>query len=120
MVKADNFVANADDWDSRKLGQDEASVKRARKSHEESLAEALGLQMISIRFQKQLIEDLKFIATAHNIGYQPLIRDVLSRFVMGEKKAIMREAIERKRLELEQHQQEAELRVKGQKQRKTA
>lgn len=108
MIKTDKFVAGADEWDARKLGRDEASVKRARKSHEVALDDALGLQMISVRLQKQLIQDLKFIATAHGIGYQPLIRDILSRFVTHEKKQIMREVVERHALEQRQKEQEAQ------------
>jgi hypothetical protein len=40
--------------------------------------------MISIRLQKDLIKELKFIAKFHGIGYQPLIRDVLGRFSRHE------------------------------------
>lgn len=120
MVTPDKFAASAEDWETRKLGRDEASVKRVRKSHADALDGALGLQMISLRLQKQMIDDLKFIATAHNIGYQPLIRDILSRFVMGEKKAIIREAIERHNLEQQRMRQEAEAKSKHQRQRKIA
>jgi hypothetical protein len=77
--------------------------------------------MISVRLQKQLISDLKFIATAHGIGYQPLIRDVLSRFVTHEKKQIIREAVERTRLEAEKAEQEARIaQARTTKQRKVA
>ena len=105
MIKAENVTASTNDWDARKLGHDEQHVKRARKSHEEALDEGLGLQMISVRLQKQLIDDLKFIATAHGIGYQPLIRDTLTRFVTHEKKRIIREDLERRELELRQRDQ---------------
>ena len=53
MIKAENVTASTNDWDARKLGHDEQHVKRARKSHEEALDEGLGLQMISVRLQKQ-------------------------------------------------------------------
>jgi hypothetical protein len=108
MTNAENAEAGAPEWDARKLGHDEEFVKRAPKSHEDALDNALGLQMISVRLQKQLISDLKFIATAHGIGYQPLIRDILSRFVTHEKKQIIREAVERRALELKQKEQEAQ------------
>ncbi len=42
--------------------------------------------------QKSLIEDLKHIATLNGIGYQPLIRQILTRFADAEKKRILREA----------------------------
>jgi hypothetical protein len=99
MSHSDKSTANADPWESGKLGRDERFVKRADLSDEDALDESLALQMISIRLQKQLIEDLKFIATAHGIGYQPLMRDVLSRFVIHEKKAIMRNTLDRLELE---------------------
>ena len=57
------------------------------------------MQMISVRLQKSLIEDLKYIAKLNEVGYQPLIRDVLCRFAKNEKKNIMMEILERKQLE---------------------
>ncbi|HET7268314.1 MAG TPA: hypothetical protein VFJ15_09405 [Oleiagrimonas sp.] len=51
--------------------------------------EALELQMISIRLQKALIEDLKAIAKYHRIGYQPMVRDLLNRFVRSEKRTLL-------------------------------
>lgn len=92
-------------WDDGVLGQDEKYVKKASNEEEIKLEDALGLHLISIRLQKQLIEDLKFIATAHGIGYQPLMRDILNRFVVSEKRLIinhvisMKEQEERQRVE---------------------
>jgi len=43
--------------------------------------EAAGLQMISIRLDKTLIEDLKFMGSRRDIGYKPLIRKILDHFV---------------------------------------
>ncbi len=91
-----------DAWDSGELGREAAFAQRVTLSDETSLDEAVGLQMISIRLQKSLIDDLKFIATAHGIGYQPLVRDVLSRFVVHEKNQIIADAINRKKLEQQQ------------------
>lgn len=90
---------DASAWESGELGRDEKFVKKASAAQTEALQNALGLQMISIRLQNQLIDDLKFIATAHGIGYQPLIRDVLLRFVTLEKKQIISDAIKRKKQE---------------------
>lgn len=106
MSKAETHTAT--EWDDGELGRDEKYVKRAGPETESSLEVALGLQMISIRLQKQLIEDLKFIATAHGVGYQPLMRDILNRFVVNEKKLIishiisMKENEEKQQLEEEQ------------------
>ncbi|AWV07217.1 hypothetical protein C9I47_1516 [Lysobacter maris] len=46
----------------------------------------MGLQMISIRLPKVLIEDLKRFAEREGLGYQPLIRRVLMRWVGHEYK----------------------------------
>ncbi|MHB0985959.1 MAG: hypothetical protein ACYC05_10270 [Sulfuricella sp.] len=89
-------------WDDGVLGQDEKYVKKASNEEEIKLEDALGLQMISIRLQKQLIEDLKFIATAHGVGYQPLMRDILNRFVVSEKKQIINHVISMKAQEEKQ------------------
>ena len=51
------------------------------------------MQMISIRLQKKLVEDLKRIAKHYGIGYQPLIRQLLTRFVIAEAKQMMNDAI---------------------------
>lgn len=107
MKKDDLYVANAEEWDSGALGRDESHVKKADASFEKNLDEALGLQMISIRLHKKLLEELKFIAVAHGVGYQPLIKDVLSRFAKSEIQEIIRCTIERKKIEEQKLQKEA-------------
>lgn len=78
-------------WDSRELGADKAHTKVAPAEHAAALDEALGLQSISIRLPKQLIEAYKLIASHHGIGYQPLMRDILQRFVPEGLKEVMDE-----------------------------
>jgi hypothetical protein len=56
-----------------------------------ALDEAAGLQLISIRLQKSLIEDFKMIAGINGIGYESLICQVLKRFAYSEKRRILRE-----------------------------
>ena len=56
--------------------------------------DALGLQMISIRLQRGLLQDLKLIADHHGIGYQPMIRDLLNRFVRSEIRDILRDRLD--------------------------
>lgn len=94
-MKDFEFETSPEDWESRKLG---ASLEHADVVTAELMKEAmdsLNLQMISIRLQKSLIEDLKLIAKANGVGYQPLMRDVLRRFVECEKKQIMRDYLEK-------------------------
>lgn len=75
-------------WEARELGADDAFAVVADPSHEAALDAALGLQSISIRLPKQLIEHYKVIAHFHGVGYQPLMRDVMARFVPGALKEI--------------------------------
>lgn len=86
-------------WDNEELGADEkyvASLTEDELASDEALiGEALGLQPISIRLEKSLIEDFKLIASLHGLGYQTLMRQALKRFADCEKKRILREVAER-------------------------
>jgi hypothetical protein len=85
MQKHIEAVPNPEEpWESGALGRDAAHVVRAPADLKEQIDEALGLQMISIRLQRELIAELKAIAAYRGIGYQPLIRDVLRRFTRSE------------------------------------
>ena len=74
-----------DTWDNRELGAEEKFVRRASSTREKALDENLGLQTISIRLQKNLIENLKELADEDGIGYQPYVRQLLMRHVRSEK-----------------------------------
>lgn len=78
-------------WEEGSLGQEEEFVRVSKNVDDTALNTAAGLQPISIRLQKKLIEDLKMIAEINGIGYQPLIRQVLKRFADAEKRRILRE-----------------------------
>ena len=67
-------------WESGALGTSPATVRLAGKEHDDALDEALGLKAISIRMPISLIETYKLIAHHHGVGYQPLMRDILSRW----------------------------------------
>jgi uncharacterized protein (DUF4415 family) len=75
-------------WEKRALGADEAHVVVAPRQAREALNAASGMQAISIRLPKDLIDACKLIAAFHGLGYQPLMRDVLQRFVASEMKTI--------------------------------
>ena len=72
-------------WENRELGASEKFVRRATSVREKKLDESLGLQSISIRLQKSLINQLKSLANDDGIGYQPYIRQVLMRHIRNEK-----------------------------------
>lgn len=91
MAKNVKIKASDEAWESKELGDDEAHVKAAKGNIEAEIDAALELQLISIRLQKSLIEDMKRIAILNGIGYQPLMRQVLKRFVDSEKRQILRE-----------------------------
>jgi hypothetical protein len=84
-------------WDTGELGRDEKFAERAPAELQEEIDAALELQMISIRLQKASIKDLKAIADYRGVGYQPLIRDVLARWVRAELSVIVREIQEQKK-----------------------
>ena len=89
MPNTDRFHASIEAWESGALGRDEKHVKRVDPSVEKALDDAMDMQMISIRLHKKLIENLKSIAKHNGIGYQPLIRQLLTRFVISEFKQMM-------------------------------
>lgn len=88
---AKKIVGTPDAWEDGSLGREEEFVRVSKNVDDAALNEAAGLQPISIRLQKSLIEDFKMIAKINGIGYQPLIRQVLKRFADSEKRRILRE-----------------------------
>ncbi len=76
-------------WDDRTLGASMDHVEVASPEAADALDDALGLQSISIRLPKQMIEQYKLIAHFHGVGYQPLMRDVMARFVPGAIREIL-------------------------------
>lgn len=89
----------AEAWENDQLGADPKHAKRATLDDVE-LDESMDLQMISIRLQKTLLADLKKIARLNGIGYQPLMKQVLKRFVDSEMRMIANECIIAKENEL--------------------
>lgn len=77
---------NEDTWDNRELGASESFVRKVSAAQEQSLDDKMGLQIISIRLQKSLIDDLKDLAGEDGLGYQPYIRQLLTQHVRNEKK----------------------------------
>lgn len=81
----------AEAWDNGELGENANSAKVASADSTQAINDALGLQMISIRLPKSVIEDFKVIAQIEGVGYQPLMRTALVRFAECESKRVMRE-----------------------------
>lgn len=92
QLASETLIASTDQaWDDRELGCSEAHVKVSDEHLEIEINDALELHPISIRLSKSLIEDLKMIADLHGLGYQPLMRQILTRFADCEKKRILQE-----------------------------
>ncbi|MBL1259355.1 MAG: hypothetical protein COB33_002345 [Thiotrichaceae bacterium] len=90
--KSQKIEGTTEAWESGELGRDEEFVKVSTDINQDALDDSLELQMISIRLQKSLIEDIKMIAELNGFGYQPLIRQTLNKFVECEKRTLLRQA----------------------------
>jgi len=80
-------------WESGELGLSADHAVAAPEQLEREVDEALGLQLISIRLPRRLIDDLKLIATKEGLGYQPLVRRVLLRFAAAEFRSMAHEQL---------------------------
>lgn len=89
MTAPKKIKGSVENWENGALGRDERYVKRAALELEREIDEAQGMQAISIRLDRELIETFKQIASIHNMGYQPLMREALRRFADAELKAIL-------------------------------
>lgn len=89
MAKKERIKGTPTNWENGKLGTDEDYVVAASSKEELSIDAAIELKPISIRMPVDLISMLKLIAGHHGIGYQPMIRDVLTRFVRAEAREIL-------------------------------
>lgn len=79
---------DAELWESGQLGASEEHVRPVSPEKTREIQEALGLQPVTVRLQKELVDQLKVLAKQEGLGYQPLIRHILTRYVreaMGEK-----------------------------------
>ena len=101
-------IANPHQWEEFDKDLTETTVSVVPPEEEAAIEDALGLQLISIRLQKSLIANLKVIAEFHQVGYQPLIRDLLNRFVRSEMQSVLHSLIEQKQAMLAKMQEEAE------------
>ncbi|MGV0982095.1 MAG: hypothetical protein ACOYB0_07030 [Polynucleobacter sp.] len=95
---AKEMTNTPDAWESGELGQSLEHLKVAPCKLASEIDDALGLQMISIRLDKELIDMFKLLGGKYQMGYQPLMREALKRFVDGELKMVALEALEKQSL----------------------
>ncbi len=86
----------ADAWENDELGADPKHAQKSKLKGAD-IDKSMGLQMISIRLQKTLIDDLKAIADYNCIGYQPLMKQILKRFTDSELRRIANECMTEQR-----------------------
>lgn len=95
-------------WERGELGESADSAKVASAETTRAINDALGLQMISIRLPKSVIDNFKAIAKLEGIGYQPLMRTALVRFAECESKRLVRDfAAQRESAQRESEKQAA-------------
>jgi hypothetical protein len=94
-------VGDNDPWETGELGESQEHVRVSSPERDAAVDESLGLTPISFRIQRELLKQLKEVASYRGIGYQPMIRDVLSRWVGTEMLAIVQEMRAQKELEAE-------------------
>lgn len=110
MAKDVKKIETSDDaWDTGELGRDEEFAKVSKVMTQSKVDKAIGLKPISIRLQESMVEDLKVIAQINGIGYQPLMRQILNRFIDCEKKKIIRDFLSDQQKQLEEDAQTQEL-----------
>lgn len=95
----DKIRGTTTNWENGKLGENPDFIVQSSAEDEALMDAALELKPISIRMPVTLIKQLKIISTFHGIGYQPLMRDILSRFAQVEILTILRQQAEQKALE---------------------
>jgi hypothetical protein len=76
----ERLSADHERWDTGELGRSEEHMRILSDEEEKDIDDGLGLQHISLRLNKNLIEQLKGLAKLEGIGYQPLIRQVLTKY----------------------------------------
>jgi hypothetical protein len=81
MTKSTKIEGTIEAWETGKLGEDAAHAVPVSADLMSAIDASLGLQAISIRLPKNLVDAYKLIASHHGVGYQPLMRDILQRYV---------------------------------------
>lgn len=96
-MTTDKIEDTIEAWENGTLGRDAAYTKPiSDKEQSEDIAafeSAFGLKPISIRMEIEALDNLKAIAKHRGIGYQPLIRQIIHRWIDCELKQIAIESM---------------------------
>lgn len=95
----EKIIGTPEAWEQGPLGKDpEFSMALSPEqlaTDEAAIDAAFGLKPISIRMEIEVLDSLKAIAKHRGLGYQPLIRQVLQRWVDCELKQIALESMDK-------------------------
>lgn len=97
MSKHKKIPASDEAWESGELGNDPKFAKIFESDIQPQVDEAIAMQPISIRLPTSLIETFKLLGQEHGLGYQPLMRRVLTRFAEAEMKRVLNEHVAEQR-----------------------
>lgn len=81
LKEIEKFDKDTELWETRQLGASAEHAVPISDEEEKEIDEAMGLQLLSFRIQKSVIEQLKQLSKLEGIGYQPLMRQVLTKYV---------------------------------------
>ena len=101
MSKHKKVPASDEAWESGELGNDPKTAKIFEGDIQGQVDEAIAMQPISIRLPKSLIETFKLLGQEHGLGYQPLMRRVLTRFAEAEMKRVLNDHVAEQRRAVE-------------------
>ena len=87
------FEQESAKWDAKEFGASQEHAVKASNQALEDLHEAAGMKAVSIRMPIEMIQAYKYIAAHHGIGYQPMIKQILARFIESEQKMLANELI---------------------------
>ena len=93
MSKHKQIPASDEAWESGELGNDLKFAKIFEGDIQPQVDEAIAMQPISIRLPKSLVETFRLLGQEHGLGYQPLMRRVLTRFAEAEMKRVLNEYV---------------------------
>jgi CopG antitoxin of type II toxin-antitoxin system len=90
---SNNIPGTVENWENGTLGLTLEHSNRVDGDETAAIEKATGqnMQLISMRLPQELLGVLKEIAKYRGIGYQPMIRDLLDRWAVGEIKTILNE-----------------------------
>lgn len=108
MSKHKQIPTSDDAWESGDLGNNPKFAEVFEDDVQSQIDEALAMQPISIRLPKSLIETFKLLGQKHGLGYQPLMRRVLTRFAEAEMKLVLNEFIAERQRTVDEDEEPSE------------